>query len=350
MGTAPQRPTPRSTKVGNASSQSKPSARTLEVCKNCGETIGALESACIFGEVVVCERCHKKLTGRASEKRGVPWVYVAVGAGCLAVSIAIFAFHSSASRKATPPTSVQEPLPSVLAAPSPTIPTASARPIAHVPQSITTPAELPPPAAIPTLTISGAAWIMRENGDTVLQRGLRVQLLRPTVTSASVTETLQAAIPTWQKLAADYRDMANDVDKQIASFGDADGSWSKRKAEELNTAREYDSKVANFRSFIASAPAELTLDSAYSIVSSASTDKRVSFEAIANASKVFEVKADADGKYVTDGIPPGRYYVHASIDTTLMFVEWLVPVQIEDKPVKLDLDNDNARVIQNYTP
>ncbi len=49
---------------------------TTETCKNCGQTIGALEEAYIFRDRPVCKECYSRLSG----KQKGPLLYVAVGA------------------------------------------------------------------------------------------------------------------------------------------------------------------------------------------------------------------------------------------------------------------------------
>ena len=62
-----------------------------------------------------------------------------------------------------------------------------------------------------------------------------------------------------------------------------------------------------------------------------------------------DVKADIDGKYRIGNIAVGTYYVHALIESETLFVEWIVPVQIEaERELKVDLDNDNAVCIIDY--
>ena len=61
---------------------------------------------------------------------------------------------------------------------------------------------------------------------------------------------------------------------------------------------------------------------------------------------VFETRTDREGKYSFVDVPAGNYYVYALFDTRTNYIEWLVPVQLQGRPVNIDLENSNAAVDQ----
>jgi len=207
-------------------------------------------------------------------------------------------------------------------------------------------AESPPPAS--ATAVFGAAWLDRNNGDTSLQRGLRVQVLCPVVSSAPVVATIRVAIPEWKKDAEDERKLAKRCDDE-ARDGDGSGAWAKMKREDLESAAKCEAKVEKFQKFIVEARGGIGLVDAHSIIAETMRDGRVHFDTTAAAGLVIEVRTDVDGKYSIAGLPHGKYYLHAKIDTPLMFVEWLAPIDAQGGSIKIDLDNKNAIVIHNFS-
>ena len=57
---------------------------------------------------------------------------------------------------------------------------------------------------------------------------------------------------------------------------------------------------------------------------------------------------DVDAKYSITNLDVGSYVVYAQSSTAVSFIEWFIPVNIAaNQKVKLDLFNDNAKLIVN---
>lgn len=59
----------------------------MEVCENCGQPIGKLETHCLIGDHIVCYSCHRKL--KPPPKQGVTSTTDAVAGRVIVIIIAL---------------------------------------------------------------------------------------------------------------------------------------------------------------------------------------------------------------------------------------------------------------------
>ena len=65
---------------------------------------------------------------------------------------------------------------------------------------------------------------------------------------------------------------------------------------------------------------------------------------------VRSAKTNVDGKFVTDKVPPGDYYLISCFGSATFFIQWIVPIHVEgNKETTVDLDNDNAVFIRQVS-
>ena len=235
----------------------------------------------------------------------------------------------------------------------------------------------PPPPLVGT--VSGSAWINKEDGSSNMQRGLKIALLRPTVDRHVLADCLTLAAADWQKSIDE--DLANIAEKgtgeEVQKFYEESVKSKKVGLEAIKAAIQslpdrldlqeamalikkltytYDraahdshvrAKILELRNQGSRRSAEfLELLTSYS---SQVRNGVPQFGPVVVECSVKESRTDADGKYRMDDVPLGDYYVHAVIDTKVFFDEWVIPVHVDGKKItKQDIFNDNAAVMQNW--
>ena len=211
-------------------------------------------------------------------------------------------------------------------------------------------AALTPPVVVASPqpgSITGAAWLQKNGGDTALMRGLHVYLARPVFSdSGPVCDQLQTTIPDWEKLIADYRKMIAGVHDSIAQYGDANGQFKESLDSETKDLADYEGRVALFRRVIQQRPTNMTTSEAYRILLRSAVRDRVTYPI--SSISVMDTHANVDGKYSLTNVPPGDYVIFANFDSLTTAVDWLVPVHVNSGELKsVDLLNENSVHIHN---
>jgi len=216
------------------------------------------------------------------------------------------------------PASTQKPEASPVGAASQTTPTG---PLAARP---------PTPPSPPVGTISGAAWLNRNNGSSDIQRGLTISVIRGKVAKPLLRSCLEKEIVALQKQAADFE----------ASSG-----------SDSAQAKEDHRKIAEVQSAIGQLPNQMGVQEVQTLLRNCAPFGRYGvslFSAeVVPANTVKQARTGLEGKYTIDGLADGDYFLHAFINTDVVFVEWIIPVNVTaGATATVDLFNDNAFI--NY--
>jgi GYF domain 2 len=205
-------------------------------------------------------------------------------------------------------------------------------------------------------TISGGAWTVKGGGSSDLLRGMKVYLLKPECSSASVktyflhsSDAAKQSSAFWRKAAKENRERPDEfgIFKKSADGYDAD-------AEALD---KYAGKVVADTKLI---PERMELTDAYSLMRTI-TDSEPTNSKFATVRPIGDGLADVlrecaekttqvniEGKFSFEGIPGGRHFLYAYWSTEFSSIEWLIPLTVADSAaISQDLFNDTARIIWN---
>ena len=188
-------------------------------------------------------------------------------------------------------------------------------------------------------TISGSAWLTREGGDSDVLRGLRIRLLSSATPKEAVARSLQHNVKQWR----DWEKFENDQAKQYANeefMKDTVTAAHKEAADSESRAKAVEATISQL-------PATMDVRRAYSMAVDSSQYKVPSFDAVVDATAMYETKTDVNGKYTLRDLPVGSYYLQAEIDSSKHFVEWLIPILADGTDMSIDIENGTAITIHN---
>jgi len=282
-----------------------------EKCLNCGNGIGNLETPYIWNGHVVCRSCYAKLQPKSGVSKWMILVAACVGV----VGIGFGAIWLSRLKHDSPANT-----PLVASPPSPS----SVGVVAPTPVVNTT----PPVSRVGT--ISGTVWLSRNNGSSDIQRGLTISVIRGTVGQPLLARCLQKELVALQKSEAEFKSIGGE--------------------SALKEANEMRRKIGEVQRAVDQLPAQMGVLQAQSLLKNYAPFGRYGvslFSAeVVPANTVKQVRTGADGKYTVDGLADGDYFLHAFIDTDVIFVEWIAPVHVTaGTTASVDMFNDNAAVI-----
>jgi hypothetical protein len=168
--------------------------------------------------------------------------------------------------------------------------------------------------------VSGAAWLVRDNGSSDVQRSLHVLVVRRMTGRQPVATILQGQAQYEQEQSKESLDNSK-------SF-DSSPDIKKRYTDEAQAhARRSRAALA----LVASLPAQMEMKQAYEFCKK--NAEMMSFATCPESEVVAQGKTD---------IPTGDYYLYPRINTKVLSAEWLLPIHVEGNAQKIDLDNDNA--------
>jgi hypothetical protein len=200
-----------------------------------------------------------------------------------------------------------------------------------------------PPTPQPFGSISGAAWMQRNGGDTALMRGLHVYLGKAFFADPSpVCRQAEAAIQSDQGFVKLEEES---IASQIKDFG-GDPSTDPVIANDKAKIEVYQRQIANLQAFIDGPIPNFPSLDAYRLLLRNSQVYRVGFpiESIA----VMDAHANVDGRFALPNVPPGDYVLYAAFNTNSTGIDWLEPIHVDPGEAKtVDLSNDNAIHIYN---
>jgi hypothetical protein len=320
-----------------------------EICKNCGEVIGALEQAFLYGSQPVCARCNKRLNG--NEQSPIRWAIGGAAAMGAVAAIVLMIFIYFTGRHPNQTTILEQPSPSRPAA-APSAQQAVDAPVSREPQAAVQEAPLSPLQSQPQPitqapvvfgTVMGSAWVSKEDGTSDLQRGLAISVLRTRVGRPAVAKSLDVIAAGWQSDIDDNLAQAAEYRKNETGLSDYDPGkiWD-------DAADDDKRGLAAVKAAAQNLPDELDLKDAMALDKNLAQFNIPQFGPIVSECSIRDARTDADGKYRFDDVPIGDYYVHAAIDTKAFYIEWIVPVHVDGKSIdKVDIYNDNAVVVHN---
>ena len=283
-----------------------------EKCLNCGCGIGDLETPYIWNGRVVCRSCYATLQPKSGVRK---WMVLVVA--CLGlVGIAVGGTIWLSSLKHEPPAST--PLVASPANPS------------SVRVAAPTPAVNAPPPMSRVGAISGSVWLSRNNGSSDIQRGLAISVIRGTVGQPLLARCLQKELVALQKSETNFTSIGSE--------------------SALKEANEMRGKIVDAQRTVGQLSAQTGVLEAQSLLKNYAPFGRYGvslFSAeVVPANTVKQVRTGADGKYTIDGLAEGDYFLHAFINTDVIFVEWIAPVHVTaGTTASVDMFNDNAAVI-----
>lgn len=188
-------------------------------------------------------------------------------------------------------------------------------------------------------TVSGSAWLARNDGSSDLLRGLNLYLI-PTKVPGDIlgknleSKALDAETVAEHEQAEADRNKKYDFMKDIVARHQQSANASRAKAEKIREA-------------IAKTKDGMKTDEAYELVKQASRYGMPYFGSIARGAAIGEAKTDRDGRFSFTSVQAGDYFVYGVIDTPALYVDWLLPVSVSGKPVTIDVENGNASTLQN---
>jgi len=213
-------------------------------------------------------------------------------------------------------------------------------------------------------TISGAAWLTKNDASSVLMRGMNVAAIAPTVSTGPIAQQAQSSIPGWQKdidgnrnLIDRYNQMIKDDEQSIKEFANLGQSTvdsyksmiagDKKQIGELEEMIKKDqAKIASIQSLPQTLPATMDVLDAYRLLKGCDMGGFASFPK--DFVSLVQTKTNVDGKYTLKDVPAGNVYVIAFFGTSQAWADWMVPLTIKGgEEISLDLQNDNAETIKN---
>jgi hypothetical protein len=177
-------------------------------------------------------------------------------------------------------------------------------------------------------SISGSAWLTRNDGSSDVLRGLRVYLLPPDVDAPQIRQTFEAA------RAVSLRH-AQEVRQRLEKFPFM-SEWEEEAAGHEKVATEVSHHLRRV-------PRSMPVPQLYQQLRQWRMVASPLFGHLAIAS----VRTGVDGTYKFEEVEPGSYLVFAEINTRVMYVAWMIPVRIANQALTMDLHNDNTAMIKN---
>jgi len=177
--------------------------------------------------------------------------------------------------------------------------------------------------------------MVRNSGASDLARGLRVHLLRPTISKPVLDQCIVKQDGIIRSRIAVVEAMLKHGVRTKADQDEANELLSKF-ASGLALLERMEAKAAN--------PCQTDL--AFKSLAAAHGGKP-EFGAAMTAAQIIDVQADADGRWNFKDVPNGRYCVVAVFETESFAMGWAQPVVVNSNDVKLDLFNENAAFIEN---
>lgn len=317
------------------------------LCENCG---GKLEVAYAWQRMVVCSTCYQQLSGPPPAAAPPPkstslWPVaiaivmagVAIGAAMVINHRATVASIAPAVRPVTEPRTANNPAASVTSGlPMDQEDHHRLRPIASAEPAVSQPSSLPAAVAI-----SGVVRRTRKDRSSAPLPDLHVQLLRPTVQRKAFQSCLAAEGRAWKEVADAFGAPSADS-SQTNPAGNAAGENAPDPQEIVDGAN---AAITRVQAASDAAPKELDAADALRTLADVAIFNVPYFDdAVADAT-LQETVTNAGGKYELSNVAPGDYYLHAMRTGDSTFLEWCVPVHIEnDAQTVVDLNSDNATV------
>lgn len=318
------------------------------LCENCG---GKLEVGYTWQRVVVCSTCYGQLSAprpaavRSSRSRGL-WpgvIGIIVVATAIAAAVVMTRSHGAASSSHDNRQVVQ-----AVAVQNPTVPLApdmSADLEDHHRLHSLGSSELAvsqPASSQATVSISGIVRLSRKDGSSDALRGLRLQLLKPTVGRKAVQTCLAAEARVWKEVADAYSAPTADSSSTNAAGNTAADS----AADGQEIADDANAGMLRVQAASEAVPKEMDAADALRMLTDLSLFNVPYFDDAAADAVAQETRTDADGKYEFQNVAPGDYYLHAARTSNSSFVEWCAPVHVDGdgRTNEIDLTNDNAAV------
>jgi hypothetical protein len=340
-----------------------PHATQLQLCENCG---AKLEVPHRWQKIMVCGPCLEKLSSpeqfsATSHKKQKAWPSAIAGALMLGLIVtAIIASgrgthaprlaggHSLATEQPGNPVDMLITLPSV---------TPQFNPLVADEEMSEQPETEPSLAPTTTGTIAGVAWLTRNGGAVEPQRGLRIQLIHPTVSRLAMQAALAAEARDWQDwidlytaLAAEARQTDANADAADPNTPNAPNANAATDAgQEFQTVADQATTALNrVTAAMRVVPQQLDSLTALRTLTELAHFNLPDFSDALLETTIVEVRTDATGAFQLGDIPTGDYYLHAAVGGRQSFVEWCVPVRVEanEEPLRIELSNANALVLQ----
>ncbi|HEV2292309.1 MAG TPA: hypothetical protein VGR35_00540 [Tepidisphaeraceae bacterium] len=198
----------------------------------------------------------------------------------------------------------------------------------------------PAPAPTTSTPISGSAWLTRANASSDMLRGLRVYLLPSAIPRKLLVPRLVQERDKFLKSAAEHQERA-----KLPYAGD----YAKKDAQrDSDAARKIDETVAKLQD-------QVDTKDAHALLKTLSRFNLPYLSFAAESVALASTRTGPDGKYaftkLPQPLPPGTYYLFAEVDSSAMFVDWLIPITVgsdgQASAAETDLFNDNAATLHN---
>ncbi len=190
-------------------------------------------------------------------------------------------------------------------------------------------------------SVSGAAWVIRANGDSTILRGLKVTVMSSQIATASIKPIAERTASLLKESAAEHRSAAADERKRYPSLISKD--YDPGSLEDV-WAKEADAKASETIAWMNRLEATTDTSDALKAIDKSSYVKMV--QAVVDAATVKSASTNVKGEYSIADLPGGKYYIQAMFDTRDGFLLWAVPVTINGANVSVDLFNDSALVLK----
>ena len=324
--------------------------RKARLCDNCGAN---LQVAHTWRRLVVCGTCYAQLTAPRPEKaKPGPmrplWpilaaaIVLAVGVGLTIVVIRVRAMRGAALASASGGrvAGEQSPQPRQIALPGAPSSGRAQSPPTSRPEAASSATE---PASMPaTATIRGVAHLVRKDGTFKVLPQVPLQLLAPTIRRKAVQSGLEAEARAWKDVADVYSGRVEEARQSDQAAVDSDGSADDQRIADEATAAQKRAQAA-----VDQVPAELDTADAFATLAELSVFNVPQFDDAIADGTLLDTRTDSEGNYEFRDIPPGDYYLHAARTDGSSFMEWCVPVHVEEgtQAVTIDLSDKNAAVV-----
>jgi hypothetical protein len=208
----------------------------------------------------------------------------------------------------------------------------------------TQPSTAPSTKVTAELKLTGAAWLNKNDGSSDLLRGLHIEVL----SASSVCQNVALIVRkqgTNEMHEAQLHDLQaqrwRDLQKQSAANGGDPSMLDRDVQDEMQQAAIHRANGLHLLD-----EAGRVADGTDPFVACRECSIRdIAFATCVDGAVAAECKTNIDGKYAMQ-ISPGSYIFYACIDTPILYVEWIIPADIETDH-EFDFDNDSATTIRN---
>jgi hypothetical protein len=124
----------------------------------------------------------------------------------------------------------------------------------------------------------------------------------------------------------------------------------RQASEYASDAQKREEQARRLRSLQSAVRSDLDASELFRSLSSPEDSVPGSFSLAMKRGAVAEVSTGVDGGFTFNDVPAGSYYLHSVLSTSVLRVEWFIPVSLAPGGSKVDLHNGTSLYVKNLTP